>query len=68
MKVSALILVCVLGLSLGFEDKTVVQWLVDNNYNTLVTAVTTAGLASTLSTSGTNVKVSPFIKPFYLIS
>lgn len=40
------------GAVAAFEDKTVVQYLVDNNFNTLVGALTSAGLNKTLSEQG----------------
>ena len=52
MKGTALILVCLLGLSAGYEDKSVGQWLQDNNYHTLVDALNVTGLLNDLKTGG----------------
>lgn len=40
------------GLCLGFEDKSIYKYLLDNSYTSLTAALQTAGLASTLDGSG----------------
>jgi len=52
MKVTAIFLVCLLGFSSGFEDKTIAQWLTDNGYSTLVAALDATGLTGALSQPG----------------
>ena len=47
------VLAALLGVSLGYEDKTVVQYLQDNGFTVLSKLINDAGLASTLSASGT---------------
>ena len=46
------LLLAVIGIVGAFEDKTIVQYLVDNGFNTLAGAVTQTGLDSTLSSQG----------------
>ncbi|XP_060566081.1 uncharacterized protein sll1735-like [Ruditapes philippinarum] len=43
---------CLVAFISGFEDKTVIQYLQDNNYLKLVEALTAAGLTGTLAGSG----------------
>ena len=48
-----LVLAALLGVSVGYEDKTVVQYLQDNGFSVLSKLINDAGLTSTLSGSGT---------------
>lgn len=52
MNKRVLILFCLASLVLGFEDKTVTQYLADNGFTTLTGALQSTGLASTLDGSG----------------
>ncbi|XP_053398620.1 transforming growth factor-beta-induced protein ig-h3-like isoform X2 [Mercenaria mercenaria] len=47
-----LIFSCLVVVGLGFEDKTVTQYLADNGFTTLSAALSTAGLSSALDGSG----------------
>ncbi|XP_045203045.2 transforming growth factor-beta-induced protein ig-h3-like [Mercenaria mercenaria] len=47
-----IILVCLLGLSFGFEDKTVTEYLFDNSYTVLYGALQSTGLTAALNGSG----------------
>lgn len=53
MKLSVLsVLLVVLGLTSGFEDKTIAQWLEDNGFGTLVNALKSANLFDVLNNPG----------------
>jgi len=48
----AIALLCLIGLARGFEDKTIVQYLADNGFVTLSSALTAEGLDTALSGVG----------------
>ena len=57
----SLILFCLIGLSLGYEDKSVTQYLQDNGYVSLSNALQATGLTAALNGGGT------FIKTFWVL-
>ena len=52
MKGSVEVFLCLLGLSVAYEDKSIVTWLKDNDYHTVVYALNVTGLMPDLNNTG----------------